>query len=61
MIIYIYYILNNKNMPGLVKQIVDELMEKFKNEDPELVFKIIEEMKNNIRKSRIELLNGNEN
>jgi hypothetical protein len=48
-------------MPGLVKQIVDELMEKFKNEDPELVFKIIEEMKNNIRKSRIELLNGNEN
>jgi hypothetical protein len=48
-------------MPRLVKQIVDELMEKFKNEDPELVFKIIEEMKNNIRKSRIELLNGNEN
>lgn len=61
MIIYIYYILNNKNMPGLVKQIVDEFMEKFKNEDPELVFKIIEEMKNNIRQSRIELLNGNEN
>jgi hypothetical protein len=48
-------------MPRLVKQIVDELMEKFKNEDSEMVFKIIEEMKNNIRQSRIDLLNVYEN
>jgi len=57
----ILYILNNKKMSRLVKQIVDELMEKFKNEDSEMVFKIIEEMKNNIRQSRIDLLNAYEN
>ena len=48
-------------MSSLTKQIVDELMEKFKNEDSEMVFKIIEEMKNNIRQSRIDLLNAYEN
>jgi hypothetical protein len=47
-------------MPNLVKQIVDGLMDKFKNEDPEMVFKIIEEMRNNIRQSRIDLLNTDE-
>ena len=48
-------------MPRLVKKIVDELIEKFKNEDSKMVFKIIEEMKNNIRQSRIDLLNAYEN
>jgi hypothetical protein len=36
-------------------------MEKFKDEDPKIVFEIIEEMKNNIRQSRIDLLNMGEN
>ena len=48
-------------MPNLVKQIVDGLMEKFKDEDPKIVFEIIEEMKNNIRQSMIDLLNMGEN
>jgi hypothetical protein len=48
-------------MPNLVKQIVDGLMEKFKDEDPEMVFKIIEELRNDIRQSRIDLLNTGEN
>jgi len=48
-------------MPGLVNQIVDELMEKFKNEEPELVFEIIREIRNNIKQERIEQCNFNKN
>ena len=50
----------NYNMPRLIQQIVDGLMEKFKDEDSETVFEIIEEMRNNIRKTRMELLNPSE-
>jgi hypothetical protein len=41
-------------MSSLTKQIVDELMEKFKNENPDTIIKIIRELRNNIRESRIE-------
>jgi hypothetical protein len=41
-------------MSSLTKQIVDELMEKFKNENPDTIIKIIQELRNNIRESRIE-------
>jgi FMN-dependent NADH-azoreductase len=41
-------------MSSLTKQIVDELMEKFKNENPDNIIKIIQELRNNIRESRIE-------
>jgi hypothetical protein len=47
-------------MPRLIQQIVDGLMEKFKDEDSDTVFEIIEEMRNNIRKTRMELLNLDE-
>ena len=47
-------------MPRLIQQIVDGLMEKFNDEDSETVFEIIEEMRNNIRKTRMELLNLDE-
>ena len=40
-------------MSSLTKQIVDELMEKFKNENPDTIIKIIQELRNNIRESRI--------
>jgi len=48
-------------MPGLVKQIVDELMDKFKNEKPELVIEIIQEIRNNIKQERIEQCNFDKN
>lgn len=48
-------------MPNLVKQIVNRLMEKFKNEEPDMVFNIIEEIRINIRQSRIDLLNADNN
>ena len=38
-------------MSSLTKQIVDELMEKFKNENPDTIIKIIQELRNNIRES----------
>ena len=38
-------------MSSLTKQIVDELMEKFKNENPDTIIKIIRELRNNIRES----------
>jgi hypothetical protein len=41
-------------MSSLTKQIVDELMDKFKNENPDTIIKIIQELRNNIRESRIE-------
>jgi hypothetical protein len=41
-------------MSSLTKQIVDELMEKFKDENPDTIIKIIQELRNNIRESRIE-------
>ena len=41
-------------MYSLTKQIVDELMEKFKDENPDTIIKIIQELRNNIRESRIE-------
>lgn len=50
----------NYNMPRLIQQIVDGLMEKFKDEDSDTVFEIIEEMRNNIRKTRMELVNFDE-
>jgi len=40
-------------MSSLTKQIVDELMEKFKDENPDTIIKIIQELRNNIRESRI--------
>jgi hypothetical protein len=48
---------NNHTMCSLTKQIVNELMEKFKDENPETVFKMIQEMRNDIRQSNIELFN----
>jgi hypothetical protein len=53
----ILYILNNKKMPRLVKQIVDELMEKFKNDEQENVIKIIREIRYDIERERIEQCN----
>ena len=41
-------------MSSLTKQIVDELMDKFKDENPDTIIKIIQELRNNIRESRIE-------
>ena len=41
-------------MSSLTKQIVDELMDKFKNENPDTIIKIIQELRNNIRQSRVE-------
>ena len=41
-------------MSSLTKQIVDELMEKFKNENPYTIIKIIQELRSNIRQSRVE-------
>jgi hypothetical protein len=41
-------------MSSWTKQIVDELMEKFKDENPDTIIKIIQELRNNIRESRIE-------
>ena len=38
-------------MSSLTKQIVDELMEKFKNENPDTIIKIIQELRSNIRQS----------
>jgi hypothetical protein len=49
---YIY--INNNTMHGLTKQIVDKLMEKFKDENPETVFKMIQEVRNDIRQSSVE-------
>lgn len=40
-------------MSSLTKQIVDELMEKFKNENPDTIIKIIQELRNNIRESSL--------
>ena len=51
-ILYIYY--NHTTMSSLTKQIVDELMEKFKNENPDTIIKIIQELRSNIRQSRVE-------
>jgi 5,10-methenyltetrahydromethanopterin hydrogenase len=51
------YNYNNHTMCSLTKQIVNELMEKFKDENPETVFKMIQEMRNDIRQSNIELFN----
>ena len=52
---YIYiYIYNNNTMHGLTNQIVDKLMEKFKDENPETVFKMIQEVRNDIRQSNVE-------
>ena len=48
---------NNHTMCCLTKQIVDELMEKFKDENPETVFKMIQEVRNDIRQSNIEMFN----
>ena len=48
------YIYNNNTMHGLTKQIVDQLMEKFKDENPETVFKMIQEVRNDIRQSSVE-------
>lgn len=44
-------------MPRLVKQIVDELMEKLKNDEPENVIKIIREIRYDIECERIEQCN----
>ena len=41
-------------MCSLTKQIVDELMEKFKNEEPSAIIKIKRELRNNIRLSCVE-------
>ena len=41
-------------MSSLTKQIVDELMEKFKNENPDTIINIIQELRSNIRQSRVE-------
>ena len=49
---YIYS--NNNTMHGLTNQIVDKLMEKFKDENPETVFKMIQEVRNDIRQSSVE-------
>jgi hypothetical protein len=49
---YIY--INNNTMHGLTNQIVDKLMEKFKDENPETVFKMIQEVRNDIRQSNVE-------
>jgi hypothetical protein len=51
------YNYNNHTMRSLTKQIVDELMEKFKDENPETVFKMIQEVRNDIRQSNIEMFN----
>ena len=48
------YIYNNNTMRGLTNQIVDKLMEKFKDENPETVFKMIQEVRNDIRLSSVE-------
>ena len=53
----ILYILNNKKMSRLVKQIVDELMDKLKNAEPENVIKIIREIRYDIECERIEQCN----
>jgi 5,10-methenyltetrahydromethanopterin hydrogenase len=51
------YNYNNHTMRSLTKQIVDELMEKFKDENPETVFRMIQEVRNDIRQSNIEMFN----
>jgi 5,10-methenyltetrahydromethanopterin hydrogenase len=51
------YNYNNHTMHSLTKQIVDELMEKFKDENPETVFRMIQEVRNDIRQSNIEMFN----
>jgi hypothetical protein len=48
-------------MPRLVKQIVDKLMDKFKNEEPENVIKIIREIRDDIERERIEQYNFDKN
>ena len=53
----ILYILNNKKMSRLVKQIVDELMDKLKIAEPENVIKIIREIRYDIECERIEQCN----
>ena len=51
------YNYNNHTMRSLTKQSGDELMEKFKDENPETVFRMIQEVRNDIRQSNIEMFN----
>jgi hypothetical protein len=44
-------------MPSLTKQIAQELMEKFKNENPEIIMKIIQDIRVDIAKSNRTLNN----
>jgi biotin synthase-like enzyme len=44
-------------MPSLTKKIAQQLMDRFKNEDPETIIKIIQEIRNNIKQERIDLCN----
>jgi hypothetical protein len=48
-------------MPRLVKQIVDKLMDKFKNEESDNVIKIIREIRDDIERERIEQCNFDKN